>query len=835
MNVGTIGSRSTPPVFQGAGGTVPPWVQQDGDETGGSANIGALTLESVGDPLADLGLPCHESPGVGVPLSSVHIGNPLPDEDEVKTLMRFLTAPFPELPADGTSSGNWARSFDYTIDTRPAYGGAWATSLDTEQSTYLDVLSSLLTSALTGSWIRSAKSQPLVTYPSGWGVRGTRSTLDRLFNRLHMNFMEVRGTTFRIAGFINEEGTWEDPLTTVFATARPDNPYLLMRSHLSFGQSTWLTAFINLFELIAAARSGDPIALSGEVLPVFPGLPGAWPFPLDWRFAVETGLFTEEEIVEINDLLELMDSDPLPITTNEAILPSDVDDSITPQLQPVLDFLDWVNNTGGGRFLFGLARDLGPLLGFGGVRMVLASTLADRFVEITEILERTVASIEQFESSNADGLFANASFSHLIIAMLHASQLGDVTHLLTMPELLRAVARRSSDKFRDESSEFAAELDGLGPYLEPLVDPDSAMEDLLGVDREGAMAIARSMDDAEDWSGAVEEEEFEWPLPTPIIYLGYCVQEYASMFEEFGSTYESPPNVAPEQQGLATAWFQWWRDVKPTLQVAQAFDAVAHVVTAMARMDDEILGGLPTLLEGTGGALEAVTNALDQDVTVPPLGLTVNIAAFLRDVNVPRILGQAVRQMLTDLFIELAVSLYGANRSCLYSMFCWMDDTSKRTAIRMALGDLVEVEVGEDLSSIYQSVFGVPLTGTLRVRAAFTERFGDRDGDDSENLGIPVGGSLGWAMWQYAATPSSDIITPFGAFVAALGSPYSDDILALNREVIADWLNASEDSCICGFRQRWEPEWEIPLTPEEIERLEESIEEIVNQIGPIQL
>lgn len=696
--------------------------------------------------------------------------NGLPDQSKVAAFMSAISSPYSHSPdarlRPSTSIADAFRSFDATRDEVPRYGD-WAEPLSEKQTLYLNAVVGLLTSNVIGPWARMLRQNQGAVIPPGWSPRQFNSILDRLLNRLGVNHETVLGQLVQV-DWAQSPASAEVLAVheTVFAIPSASNPWVKFRLNLS--QGTGSASYLN-----------DIIDHLGVVLE-----------------AIKEIAARRDQALDIEGLLDALSG----IFTTRVPAPDDV-------------------------FPFPMQWDIALTWGLLSPTDAAAAGIGNNEVRIpagslnalTSTLESHMEAIRWISSNS--GWLKWSLFSLLMSqgqTLLALRAYGFVDYLDHVSDLLVAVDGHLQDA---DSGDLANRTVNSLLYAVLTLayvgdDPDAAVEEMLGVSMAEALGIARALDDRADWSqsflavfGIDPDQDSRWPLPMPIIYLDTCFKQYAKSFNDYWEVHQAAPVVAAHQQRAANAWAQWAQETSPVLQVAEAFDMAGRIMHAMLTMDDVSTASLPKLMRASGAVGVAITGALTNVVTTL-LGFPVTpqmLRASSDALDFAWILGYVVRQALTDVFVEYMIQYYGASRDCLNGIFCWMDSTAKQNNVRAALGDLEAISTPHELANEFTRS-GLVVPDSIYVRACLTTNI-------VGNTQVFVG-ALGLVFQGLTTSP-----IPLGGAVGQI---------VFNILPLQAWMSNARQSCVCGFRNNWEPEWSYGPTPGPVSDLEEPL-------GPVSL
>lgn len=174
----------------------------------------------------------------------------------------------------------------------------------------------------------------------------------------------------------------------------------------------------------------------------------------------------------------------------------------------------------------------------------------------------------------------------------------------------------------------------------------------------------------------------------PLVHLGPVFLGYAATFavdrdDQYasGQGTDLTTNVSDTQRHALDLWNQWVRDSAPTRQLAALFDSIGMIVEQLIYLDDAVLAVADlAFTEGMIGNLVRTT--------LQGKGLNY-VSETLGGASPGQLVRFALRQLLTDLFIDFAVGQgWAESADCLYTIFCWMNSESKRDAITEVFGEL---------------------------------------------------------------------------------------------------------------------------------------------------
>lgn len=208
------------------------------------------------------------------------------------------------------------------------------------------------------------------------------------------------------------------------------------------------------------------------------------------------------------------------------------------------------------------------------------------------------------------------------------------------------------------------------------------------------------------FSSASVVDGMERPFPT--ILLGESFVTYAERFSGFSHGWGPEggaawmAGVVNSQRRAYEAWHEWWSKVQPSKDVAYVFDMTAMVLKQLIHTDDAVVA-LSELVGMEGVLAHVLRSALFEKRLF-------HLFDALGGASPVEIISFYVRQFLTDSFF---VAHPAVDPLCLYPVFCWMDNPSKRDAIDAALGQpaalgmdglVVAYRFGGALQSIVQSI-----------------------------------------------------------------------------------------------------------------------------------
>jgi hypothetical protein len=255
----------------------------------------------------------------------------------------------------------------------------------------------------------------------------------------------------------------------------------------------------------------------------------------------------------------------------------------------------------------------------------------------------------------------------------------------------------------------------------------------------------------------------------------------------FAITPPAPLSVIPEERVAADAWLQWWTNAMPTYKAALVFDGLAELLWQVAVLDDAALAATGFL--GSDGMVGAWIRSAARD---SGLGTLVD---GLAGISIGEIFRYAIRQYLTDLFLESMTNpinpLGGTPRANIdlesaHQVFCWMNTEAKRTLTDRALGPMVGIAnpaASETVFSLLQCTLNIGPPRTLRVRSSIATIL----------LGMPV-------QVQQDST--------VGRLVSALST--GQTVSSCDVFLLRHWVRQARTACLLDLEATLRPQFISP-------------------------
>jgi hypothetical protein len=230
------------------------------------------------------------------------------------------------------------------------------------------------------------------------------------------------------------------------------------------------------------------------------------------------------------------------------------------------------------------------------------------------------------------------------------------------------------------------------------------------------------------------------PRPSPMVVLPRA--QVANLALAPANTRNVPPvvitAVGADRRRIAEEWIRWWAEAGPIRRLASTLEGAGGVADGLVRMDDRWWQALGIVLRDpathtrAGAAVageiarldvpqavrDIITNGLAPDASVT---LAVRAPYYLARIEPSRILPGILRQVWTDIALQVLVEVHGLRYDTVASWFWWMETPVERDpGGRDALMDLDPIAShGSDVPRLVDALLGPALPRRAPELASF--------------------------------------------------------------------------------------------------------------------
>ena len=619
----------------------------------------------------------------------------------------------------------------------------------------------------------------------GWGATAFDSFLERLFDRLNINWQAQSGgpptavTGWWERSFQAQGGIWTNQqhprLVTRLAMRREWGPWDSLRRKMASAAT-----FQPLVDVFGWLGSIQQVAALGAnpfppvTIPAADKLDGS-SFPLDWRRAARSSLLNRGDLGTLSTAITVAQQaqNPNAQVVTWALTPVlDLPSNVSAQLTAISGQMQLQQIQTAARIL--AAADLvAALLGLNKPLKVLVG--AELAIVMAWALYKPLI----------DGV--QSAGTHLGTA---GAVTNPPTHVATaFSELLLGI------------DDIVSGIDGIHSNGVATKTGQDVLEEMAGVSGSELVNISRAIDPVRPW---------QWPErePEPRVLLGERVREYGRKFADFTPVESDLSKVAPWQRDAAGLYNQWERALSPLIQIAGVLDTTADLIAGLVRVDDCVMASVPTFMQSQTPLIQ---NALQN----------LGPGAGLITLDTPKLLGYIVRHVLSE------IACHFLNTNCCRTIMCWLDPALE-PVVQAALGPVVQVPTPAGMASRYRALFQQSAPATIPVRGCLTPGYSQS------------GGAVG-VLWTPLVNGGPQHYLNIMAGLPAQTAVFTAQQLAVALTTIQTYLTRmdTQRGCLSHLLNITEPAWEFdwlveqgPEAPDDLGGLDKGPDESGPSAGP---